>query len=156
MAPRLRCVLLLAGVILAPGCGSSTPTVPSVTRAALTLTVDPNPVVATLNTLTGAVSAPYKITITETGGLGGELVFVTSSVYDPATGKQVGLTYYDSADLVVYVGSKRVEPNGTLVVPQAASYTLPNLSKAANLTVSVQLKDDRQNLVNVSLLVKIE
>jgi hypothetical protein len=77
-------------------------------------------------------------------------------VYDLATGKQVALNYYDSADLIVYVGSKRVEPLGTLVVSQTANDTLSDFSKAANLVVSVQLTDDRKNLINASLLVKIE
>ncbi len=43
--------------------------------------------------------------------------FVSAAVYDPETGKQVALNYYDSSDLVVYVGSKHIEPLGTLVVP---------------------------------------
>jgi hypothetical protein len=77
-------------------------------------------------------------------------------VYDPASGKQVALTYYDGSDLIVYVGSKHIDPLGTLVVPQTASYTLADLSKAADLSVSVQLVDDRKNLVMTSLLVKIE
>jgi hypothetical protein len=54
------------------------------------------------------------------------------------------------------VGGKRLEPLGTLAIPQTASYVLPDFSKAANLVVSVQLKDDRSNLINTSLLVKIE
>lgn len=156
MTPCRRFALLLAGALLAPGCGSNNVTIPDISRAIVDVSVDPNPVAGTQNALTGSVSAPYTITITETNGLGGEVVFVSSAVYDPTTGKQVALNYYDSADLIVYVGSKRVEPLGTLVVAQTASYTLSDLSKAANLVVSVQLKDDRKNLINTSLLVKIE
>jgi hypothetical protein len=156
MASRRRFALLLAGALLAPGCGSNNVTIPDISRAIIDVSVSPNPAVGTQNPITGSVSAPYTITITETNGLGGEVVFVSAAVYDPATGKQVALNYYDGADLVVYVGSKRVEPLGTLVVAQTASYTLSDLSKAANLAVSVQLKDDRKNLVNTSLLVKIE
>jgi hypothetical protein len=148
--------MLVAGVLLGPGCSSGTPTIPDVTRAAITISVAPNPVVGTQNTLTGAVTAQYTVTITETAGLGGEVQFVSSTVYDPTTGQQMALTYYDGADLTVYVGSKRVEPLGTLVVPQTVSYTLNDLSVPANLSVSVQMKDDRENLVHTSLLVKIE
>lgn len=156
MASRRRFTLLLAGALLAPGCGSNNVTIPDISRAIIDISVEPNPVAGTQNALTASVSAPYTITITETNGLGGEVMFVSAAVYDPATGKQVSLSYYDGADLVVYVGSKRVEALGTLVVPQTASYTLSDLSKAANLTVSVQLKDDRKNLINTSFLVKIE
>jgi hypothetical protein len=81
---------------------------------------------------------------------------VTSSVFDPETGLQVALSYFDSADLVVFVGSKRIEAGGTLVVPQTVSYVLPDFRTAASLTVSIQVKDDRNNLFNQSLLVKIE
>jgi hypothetical protein len=146
---------LLAGALLLPACSSSTPTISDVTRSALQISVDPNPVPATQD-LTGTNTVSYKVTITETAGLGGEMTFVSSSVFDPETGTQVALSYFDSADLLVFVGSGRLEPLGSLVVPQTASYLLPDLRKAATLTVSVQLKDDRENVVNASLLVKIE
>ena len=156
MTPRRRLSLLLAGALLVPGCGNNNVTTPNVTRAVLDISVTPNPAVGTQDALTGSVSAPYTITITETNGLGGDVSFVSAAVYDPASGKQVALTYYDGSDLIVYVGSKHIDPLGTLVVPQTASYTLADLSKAADLSVSVQLVDDRKNLVMTSLLVKIE
>jgi hypothetical protein len=156
MAPRHCLALLLAAAVFAPGCGGSTPTSSGATRAELVLSVDPNPVAGTQNLVTGSVSAVYKTSITETAGLGGEMVFVSSSVYEPATGKLVALSYYDSSDLIVYVGSKRLEPGGTLVVPQTVTYTLSDLSKPATLVIAVQLKDDQSNLINTSLLVKIE
>ena len=156
MTPRFLFAVLLAGVLLAPGCGTSTPTNTGVTRAVIDVSVAPSPVPGTQNALTGSVTAAYTITITETAGLGGDVDFVSSTVYEPSTGKQVALSYYDGADLIVYVGSKHVEPQGTLVVPQTVTYALSDLSKAANLTVSVQMRDDRQNLIYTSVLVKIE
>jgi len=147
---------LLAGALLAPACGNDNVTLPDVTRAVLDVTVDPNPIPGTQNELTFAVSATYKVTITETNGLGGEVVFVSAAVYEPSTGRQVALSYYDGADLVVYQGGKRIEPLGQLVIPQNTSYTLSDYTKPANLVVSVQFKDDRTNLINTSLLVKIE
>ena len=152
---NLRTAVALAALV-APACGSSTPTIGTGTRAALTLTVDPNPVPPSQNVLTGSVSIGYKITITETAGLGGTMVFVASKIYDPATGQLLSLTYFDSDDLVVFVGKKRIDPNGTLVVPQTGSYILPDLSKNATLSVDVQMKDDQGNLINQSLLVKVE
>ena len=155
--PLRPVALLLAGALLAPGCGNDSPTVPSgAARSIIEVTVDPNPVPGSQSPLTGVVSVGYKVVITETNGLGGEVLFVSSQIYDPETGLQVALTYFDGADLVVFVGSKRVDPLGTLIVPQTASYVLPDYRKPAQLAVNVQMKDDRGNLLNQSVLLKIE
>jgi hypothetical protein len=154
-ATRLLVPALLAGALLAPGCGSGTPTIPDITRAAITITVDPNPITATQDPTTLAATATFTITLKEVAGLGGEVQFISSAVYEPATGVQVALNYYDSTDFVVYEGTKRIEPNGELALQQSATYTLSDYSKAADLVVSVQFKDDRTNLVFASLLVKI-
>jgi hypothetical protein len=146
----------LAAALFAPGCGEDTPTTGTATRAAITVTVDPNPVPPNQSPLTGIVSIGYRITITEEAGLGGEIQFVSSQVYDPESGALVRLTYFDGADLIVFVGKKRVEANGTLVVPQTASYTLPDFRVNADMAINVQMKDDRDNLINQSLLVRVK
>jgi len=155
MALRRRLALVLALALLAPACGNNV-TLPSGARAAITVTVDPNPVKASQSPITGVVSVGYKVVITETNGGSGEVIFVSAQIYDPETGQQVALTYFDSADLVVFVGSKKIEPKGTLTVPQTSSYILPDFRTAAQLTVNVQIKDDQGTLLNQSLLVKIE
>jgi len=151
---RLPFVLLLA--LLVPACGEDTPTTGEASRAAIVVTVDPNPVPPSQNQLTGSVSIGYRVTITETAGLGGEILFVSAQVYDPETGLLHALTYFDSADLIVFVGDKRVEAGGTLVVPQTTSYLLPDFRINALLAVNVQMKDDHDNLINQSVLVKVE
>jgi hypothetical protein len=153
---NLRLGAVVLATLLALACGNSTPTITDIARAALSVTVDPNPVPPSQNLLTGSVSIGYRISITEVAGLGGEVQFVASQVFDPATGVLVSLTYFDSDDLTVFVGKNRVEAGGTLVVPQTATYILPNLTANATLTVNVQMKDDRGNLVNQSVLVKVE
>ena len=155
MALRRRLALALAAALLVPACGNNV-TLPSGARAVIAITVDPNPVPPSQSPLTGAVSVGYKVVITETNGGGGEVLFVSSQIYDPETGQQVALTYFDSSDLVVFVGSKKIEPLGTLIVPQTASYILPDYRTAAQLTVNVQMKDDQGTLLNQSVLVKIE
>jgi hypothetical protein len=156
-AARLLVPALLAGALLAPGCGNGTPTIPGGSgRSAITITVAPNPVTSTQDTTTFAVTASYTITVKETAGLGGEVQFISSAAYEPSTGAQVALNYYDSTDLVVYQGSKRIEANGELTLQQSVTYTLADYSKAADLVVSMQLKDDRTNLDFASLLVKIQ
>jgi hypothetical protein len=149
-------VLLLACVLALPACSSSTPTSPGAARAVITVAVDPSPVPPSQNPLTGAVSVAFKVVITELNGLGGEVVFVSSQIFDPESGQQVALSYFDAADLIVFVGSKRVEANDTLSVPQSASYVLPDYRVPAQLTVTVQVKDDKGSLHNQSVLVKIE
>jgi len=149
--------LPLAGALLLPACGNDNVTLPDgAARAIIQVTVDPNPVPGSQNPLTGVVSVGYKVVITEVNGLGGEMIFVSSQIYDPETGLQVALNYFDGADLVVFVGSKRVEALGTLTVPQTSSYVLPDFRLPGLLAVNVQMKDDRGNLLNQSVLVKIE
>ena len=155
MALRRRPALLLALALLFPACGEDV-TGPTGRRAALALTVDPNPVKGSQSPLTGVVSVGYKVVITETNGGSGEVLFVSSQIYDPENGQQVALTYFDSSDLVVFVGSKKIEPLGTLTVPQTASYILPDFRTVAQMTVNVQIQDDQGTLLNQSLLVKIE
>jgi hypothetical protein len=144
----------LAAALVA-GCSNNN-TITDIPRAALTVAVDPTPVPPSQNVLTGVVSIGYKIHITETAGLGGIMQFVSSSVYDPTTGQLLSLTYFDGDDLVVFVGSKRINPGETLTVPQTMSYALPDLSKNATLVINVQMLDDRDNTINQSVLVKVE
>ena len=151
---RLAFVLLAA--LLLPACGNDTPTTPGAVRAAIGITVDPAPVPPSQNPLTGTVSIGYRITITELNGLGGELQFVSSQVYDPETGLLASLTYFDGADLIVFVGKKDIDPGGTLVVPQTQSYILPDFRTTALLAINVQMKDDHDNVINQSVLVKVE
>jgi hypothetical protein len=155
MALRRRLALVLATAILAPACGDNI-TSSGGARAAIIVAVDPNPVPGSQSPLTGAVSVAYKVVITEVNGGSGEVLFVSSQIYDPETGQQVAINYFDSADLVVFVGSKQIEPLGTLTVPQTSSYILPDFRTAAQMTVNVQMKDDQGSLLNQSLLVKIE
>jgi hypothetical protein len=153
MALRRRFALVLA--LLASACGNNV-TLPSGDRAVITVTVDPNPVPGSQNPLTGAISVAYKVVITEVNGGSGKVLFVSSQIYDPETGQQVASTYFDSSDLIVFVGSDTIDPRGTLTVPQTASYILPDYRKLAQLAVNVQMKDSRGTLINQSVLVKIE
>jgi hypothetical protein len=152
---RLALIGLLA--LMVPACGGGTPSTPSgPLRAGIAITVDPNPIPAVVNPVSLSVSGSYKITVTETQGLGGALVFVSSTVFDPLTGAQVGLNYYDGADLKVFVGNDRVEANKSLTIAQTIAYVLPESRTAANMTVAAQLKDDRGNLINQALQVQLK
>lgn len=160
-----RCLVpaaLLPALALLASCGSSTPVeLGEVLRATIVVEVTPNPVSATQNAVTFGCTASYEIKISEVPdasgrGLGGEVLSVSSAVYDPASGKLVGQTVYDSADMTVFVGSKRVNAGDSLSFKHQVSYTLPDLTKAAPLTVAVQFKDDRGNVIHTSTLVQIQ
>jgi hypothetical protein len=154
---RRRHLALAVAVLLAlllPACDDN-PTIPNVPRSIISLEVVPNPVIGTQNVLTGSVSAAYVVQIREAAGLGATLNFVNSTVFDPATGLQVATNYFDSANLKVFVGSDRVEPNGQLDVDQTTSYTLTDFAVEADLSISIQAVDDQGNLINRSVLIPV-
>lgn len=158
--PRLHSLgvlaLTLLCVTLLPSCGEDNPTgLPNVSRAVIRIAVVPNPVEGSQSPITGTISAAFNVIVAEVNGLGGELNFISSTVFDPQTGAQVALNYFDDKDLAVFVGSKRIEPGGTLEIPTTLTYLLSDFRKEANLTVAVQFRDDRGNLINYSIFVKI-
>jgi len=101
------------------------------------------------------VSATYRIKIQEVNGLGGQVQFINSTAFDPETGVQVAVTYWDSPDLLVFVGKDRIDALGELDVTQTVNYILPDGRVEADLTVAVQFVDDNGNTTNQSLLVRI-
>jgi hypothetical protein len=155
VAPLLLVVLAVLGL---PACetGTGTPTQPAIASSVIAISVDPSPVVGSQNAVTKAVTAKFKVNIEEQNGLGCDVMFVSVAVFDPTSGAQMSLVYFDGADLVVFVGSKRIEALGTLVVPETLTYVLADGSIAANVTIAVQVKDDRSNLLNLSLMAKIQ
>ena len=155
MTLRRRLTLVLAMALVFPACEDNV-TTPTGQRAVITVEVDPNPVPGSQSPLTGVISVGYKIVITETNGGTGKVLFVSSQIFDPESGAQVALTYFDSADLKVFVGSDTIEPRGTLTVPQTASYILPDFRKEAQMTVNVQVQGDQGLLINQAVLVRIE
>jgi hypothetical protein len=144
--------LILAAAL--PGC-SNTPTTPSgITRSVITVVVTPTPVpVTTSTTSIGLHTVKYKVVVTETAGLGGEFVQINSTIFDETTGAAMGFTNYDAADLVVFVGSKRLEGSKSVEIQQQIDFVLPKDFKGGRIAVAVQFRDDRANLQTQSLLV---
>ncbi len=155
MVLRRRLALVLAAALLLPACGDDT-TAPSGQRAVIAITVEPNPIPPSQSPLTGVVSVGYRVVITETNGGSGEVLFVSTQIYDPETGAQVALTYFDGADLIVFVGSKKIEPNGTLDRSPDGELHPARLPRA-RADDGERADPGRQGtLLNQSLLVKIE
>jgi hypothetical protein len=157
----LTLALALVAVFLLPACEDTVSNQPGVIRSRIVVFVEPNPVIGLQDEFSGSVSAAYLVRISELEGLGGTVQFLTSTVFDPMIGRQVTVTVWDSADLIVFVGADRVDANGTLEVTQTANYTLrgedglPDGRVEADLVVTVQFVDDNGNLVTESILVPI-
>ena len=150
----LGLTLALLGALFLPACSDTTTNVPG-GRAQIFVSVAPNPVIGAQSPV-GSVSAAYIVTVREIGGVGGgEIQFVNSTVFDPETGLQVAVNYFDSAALVVFQGTNRLDAGGELDITQTTSYTLPDLRVNADLTVAVQFLDDSGILSNQSVLVPI-
>ncbi len=151
--PVLRIGAALLVVVGLSGCGNSTPTPTGVPSAVITLTVAPNPI-PTVSTSGSTFVVRWVSTIKEVAGQGATVELVAAALYDEATGIVIALNAFDDKDLVVFVGSKRVEANSQLDIPQELSYTAI-AKRATLLTVRVRVKDDRGNTLEQSLLVKV-
>lgn len=141
--------------VVAPACGGSgsTPT-PGATVSALTLTVDPNPIATVMSSPLGPTFAVrYTATLKESNGLGGSIELLTGSLYDDGTGALIARNQFDDRDLLVFVGDRRIEANGSLAIPQELTY-LAAEKRPASLVVGVRFRDDRGNLLEPTLLVK--
>jgi hypothetical protein len=151
-----RAFLCAGALAAATACGSSPVTPTNTERAVIVLSVTPNPLTGTVTNVVGPIfTTQWTLKIQETAGLGGTVQQVKASIYDDATGILVATTVYDDKDLTVFVGSNRIEPNGSLDVPQQVSYQLSANQTAAHLTLDVQFKDDKGFLQEPSFLVKI-
>jgi hypothetical protein len=152
---NLGLAFTLFAASLVPGCSDTVSNVPGVLRAVIVVTVEPTPVDGNRDPFSGSVSAAFVVKIQETNGLGGTVQFVNSTVFDPQTGLQAGVTYWDSADLIVFSGTDRVDAQGELDVTHSVNYALSDGRVEADLTVNVQVLDDNGNLSNQSILVPI-
>lgn len=152
---RLALLAPLAALLLLPGCSSGSPTIPDgVLRSAIALSVTPSPLVP-ISSLPPLYSLRYTVKISEVAGLGGELEYVNGTVFDDVSGLTVGFNNYDSADILVFVGTKRIDAGQSRDVQQEITYQLPVNSTKAILTVNIQFKDDRGNFVSQSILVRV-
>jgi hypothetical protein len=152
-APFLRLAVALVLAVALAGCGNSTPTPTGVPSAAITLTVAPNPI-PTVTTSGSTFVVRWTSTIKEIAGQGATVELVAAALFDEATGVVIAANAFDDKDLIVFVGSKRVEANSKLDIPQELSYTA-TIRRPAFLIVRVRVKDDRGNTLEQQLLVKV-
>jgi hypothetical protein len=146
-------VVLMAAAL--GSCHSNSTPVGAAVAASLVLGISPNPVVTVESSATGPTfSVRFTTTITEVAGLGGTVQLVSATLFDDATGLLLARNDFDSSDLLVFVGSKRVESKGSLDVTQELSY-VATAKKTGSLTVEVRMTDDHGNNITSAILVKV-
>jgi hypothetical protein len=155
----LRAALLLAAVLAGSACDVLDPTKSS---AAITITVDPNPVVIRVACLASVpppefclASLDPTITIAETGGVGGRLEMIDLVVRNTATGTEEGRMALDSAWVREQAGTDRIEARGRLAFrPVVAGYRVRNGTVPSLVfTIAVRFLDDNDHTINQTLQV---
>lgn len=145
--------LVLAALLL-PGCNNDQTPTGGASAGRITITCDPNPI-ATIqsNPIGPTFAVRWEITMKESAGLGGSVELLSARLFDDVTGLAIASNSFDDRDLLVFVGTKRIEANGMLEIPQELSYVAA-AKRPASLTLLVRFRDDRGNLSETAILVK--
>jgi hypothetical protein len=143
-------------------CRGSSPSSPSgSSSAAISVTASPNPAAGGPCTGCGAQSTDREVvtqlTIQETGGLAATVTSVAMTLRENGTSVTIASGAFDTdAASVSLAGSSRLAANGTLVVRNVGvHYPREQIGKAATLTYTVTVRDDRGNTVTQTLAVPV-
>ena len=85
-------------------------------------------------------AAPFRVTLQETGGQGGNITDVSVTVYENGDG-EVGAEAAASDTFLIY-DSTRIEPRGTTELDFTSHYTLASEGRAAIVDIFIFLVDD--------------
>ena len=80
---------------------------------------------------------------------------MNGTVFDDGSGIALAFNNYDTADLLVFVGTRRIDAGGSRPVTQQIDYALVDPAQKVVLTINIQFKDDRGNFVSQSILVRV-
>ena len=159
MSLRTAVGLSLAALLSGPACQVNRPVQAS---GAISITVDPNPVVIQVACLASIpppefclASLDPTITVSETGGVGGRLEMIDLIVRNTSTGTEEGRLSLDSAWIRTQAGTDRLEAGGRLAFrPVVSGYRVRNgLVPQLVFTIAVRFVDDHGNVINQSLQV---
>ena len=154
----MRCAALVGvGLALLSGCGGGTsgttsPTAPVPTTAALSVSVNTQPITTTSDP-DAPNMAQWQVVIQETAGVGVEITFLNTTIRDAANGElatPMGLITLPGTVVAQQAGSSHIQPRGSLTVPQSLQYALPSGGSAISLIVGVQGRDDNGHVVSGS------
>ena len=127
----------------------SPPVPPS--QAAVTLSLVPSPIDAVVPA-DGSTpwSAAWTLSIRETTGIGGAIDFVRATLAD-ANGVSIAETELDAGEVGAQLGgSNRIGGGSGHEIPMNLNFDFPADSHSGDLTVTVQLSDDRGNTVSAA------
>jgi hypothetical protein len=155
-AARLALGLLLAG----SGCGfdgelptpprpPSPPSPPG--QAAIALSLGSSPINANV-VVDGSTpwSAQWTVGVRETAGVGGAIDFVHATLAD-SSGASIAETELDAGAVGAQLGgSNRIPGGSTQSIPMSLEFDFPEDVLYADLHVTLQLSDDRGNIVSAS------
>jgi hypothetical protein len=133
----------------APPTASTALDTPTTRSAVLAVTIEAQPVKPSGNSLT-PLSASWTIVVQETGGIGGQLGFVNTTLRDATSGARAwpsGTKSMGSDALTTLLGTTRLPAGGTIRVPGGLTYTFVSGSKVGVLTAAVQVEDDNGHVV---------
>lgn len=159
----MRRLLPLVFAIGVPACGNDSPTAPPApppttlpSRSAITITADPNPVIAGpggtgSNGVSYPFSARWTLVITETAGLPCNVNRVLISFF-PTDDSAIE---YNPADITRLAGTNFVAASGSLRVPISILYRGSASSRLATFVSTVEVIDANNNRLTGSVNVDI-
>jgi hypothetical protein len=161
-------IAAVAIAIALPACeyfdkGPTTPAPsPSPGTAALSIAVAPDPLkilwVCPVSDTYCYGSLDSTVTVTETAGVGGRVDNVDFTVRDALLGIELTTLHLSSEDIKTKAGTNRIEAMGKLAVrPIVEGYPVKkNLPRPSlNIDISVQVTDDKNNVVKTTKRVPV-
>src|SRR5262249_3996306 len=146
-------------VLALAACSKPSPSSPT-TSAALDVTANPNPIASRVCTGCGAGSidreAVAQLTIRETAGVAATVTARAGALPDNAGGAIIASGEFDEAGVTALAGASRLPAQGTLVARDVGvHYAAAQAGRAATLTFTVRIRDDRGNTLSRDLAVPV-
>jgi hypothetical protein len=119
-------------------------------QAEIALSINPTPIDA----VAAAEGAPWfsewTVEVRETAGLGGTIDFVRATLTD-ASGKSLGETELDVDDVTAQIGSPQLRGASLQRLEMSLAFEFPTDVISGDLQVTLQLTDDRGNIVSAEV-----
>jgi hypothetical protein len=127
-------------VIGLAGCGTGEQTADEAAPFNLSWTFTPSPTTAVPSEEDFDWAAPYRVTLTETGGEGGQITNVIVNVYENVNGSPGAQA---AASTELELPTARIEARSTMELDFLTHYTLASGERAALIDVFISVVDDR-------------
>jgi len=126
----------------------STPPPPS--KARIAIAISPNPVIAELATDSEFLFRyEFTVTVSETGGVGGNVNFINETVTISTSGGQLSPLNRGAGDVIRSAGTNHVKPGSKLVVPLGTLLTVRGIGEVMS-NIDLDFKDDLGNAMTAS------